>query len=45
MAKNKIWEHSALSNIDTSFTETRTEQRKTYLIGNIYVPKQHMDDR
>lgn len=44
MAK-KIWEHGALSNIEKSFTETCAEQRKTYLMTNIYVPKQLMDDR
>lgn len=45
-AKNEVWEHNALSNVDTSFAKTQFYWvEKTYVMGNTYVPKQLLNER
>lgn len=44
--KPEVWEHNALSNVDTSFAKTQFYWvEKTYVMGNTYVPKQLLNER
>ena len=46
MAKNEVSEYNTLSNVDTSFAKTQFYWvKKTYVMGNTYVPKQLLNDR